>query len=302
MCKQKGFDGVEADNVEGYELETGFELTAAEQLTYNEWLANTAHSLGLSIALKNDRNQVSELEPYFDFALDEECFQSEECGKLAPFIDAGKAVFETEYSLETSEFCEQANAAGFMAMKKEPKLTATRTPCWPQAQGDWVGAKGSSGYDLAAWEGSGDVELTCPTPPPCSPRAAAACGRRRRPKRGPWKARRAPAARRQPTSTRIRLKCSCISARHTKGTSTCMRSTGTRAPAARRSPWADRPPRSPRTSPRAPGSPSRSSVGAGETRPDHGRPHRRRERRAVGDLPRRRRVSADSDRRNRARR
>jgi hypothetical protein len=157
MCKQKGFDGVEADNVEGYELETGFPLTAAEQLTYNKWLASTAHSLGLSIALKNDRNQVSELEPYFDFALDEECFQSEECGKLVPFIDAGKAVFEVEYNLAPSEFCEQANAAGYMAMKKEVSLSPARTPCWPQAQGDWVGAKGSSGYDLAAWDGSSDL-------------------------------------------------------------------------------------------------------------------------------------------------
>jgi len=157
MCKQKGFDGVEADNVEGYELETGFELTGAEQLTYNEWLAETAHSLGLSIALKNDREQASQLEPYFDFALDEECFESKECGKLAPFIDAGKAVFEVEYNIETSQFCAEANAAGFMAMKKELKLTAAREPCWPQAQGTWVGAKGSEGYDLAGWDGSGDA-------------------------------------------------------------------------------------------------------------------------------------------------
>ena len=157
MCKQKGFDGVEADNVEGYELETGFPLTAAEQLTYNKWLASTAHSLGLSIALKNDRNQVAELEPYFDFALDEECFQSEECGKLESFVDAGKAVFEVEYNLEPGEFCEKANAAGYMAMKKEVSLSPTRTPCWPQAQGDWVGAKGAAGYDLAGWEGSSDV-------------------------------------------------------------------------------------------------------------------------------------------------
>ncbi len=156
MCKQKGFDGVEADNVEGFEVETGFPLTAAEQLTYNEWLAETAHSLGLSIALKNDRQQAAELEPYFDFALDEECFQSEECGKLAPFIDAGKAVFEVEYNLTASQFCEQANAAGYMAMVKTRELSAARTPCWPQAQGDWVGTKGSAGYDLAGWNGSSD--------------------------------------------------------------------------------------------------------------------------------------------------
>jgi hypothetical protein len=157
LCKQKGFDGVEADNVEGFELDTGFPLTAAEQLTYNEWLASTAHSLGLSIALKNDRQQAAELEPYFDFALDEECFQSEECGLLSPFTEAGKAVFDVEYNLEPSQFCEQANAIGFMAMKKNVILDPPRTPCWPQAQGDWVGAKGADGFDLAGWTGSGDV-------------------------------------------------------------------------------------------------------------------------------------------------
>ncbi len=157
MCKQKGFDGVEADNVEGFELGTGFPLTAAEQLTYDEWLASEAHARGMSIALKNDRQQAAALEPYFDFALDEECFQAEECGKLQPFIDAGKAVFEVEYNLEPSQFCERANPAGYMAMKKNFVLDPPRTPCWAQAQGNWVGTKGSSGYDLAGFAGSSDV-------------------------------------------------------------------------------------------------------------------------------------------------
>ena len=29
MCKEKGFDGVEFDNMDGYQNDTGFELTAA---------------------------------------------------------------------------------------------------------------------------------------------------------------------------------------------------------------------------------------------------------------------------------
>jgi hypothetical protein len=155
LCKQKGFDGVEADNVDGFQNNTGFPLTAAEQLTYNEWLANTAHTLGLSIALKSDTDQAAELEPYFDFSLDEECFDYSECNELEPFIKAGKPVFEVEYSLEPSQFCAQANALGFMAMKKNLELDAWNSPCWPQ--GNWVGAKGSAGYDLAAWDGSSDV-------------------------------------------------------------------------------------------------------------------------------------------------
>ena len=75
LCKQKGFDGVEADNVDGYANPTGFPLTPSDQITYNMFLAAQAHIRGLSIGLKNDLDQVNDLLPYFDWALDEQCFQ-----------------------------------------------------------------------------------------------------------------------------------------------------------------------------------------------------------------------------------
>ncbi len=74
LCKSKGFDGVEFDNVDGYANNTGFPLTYADQITYNTWLANQAHTLGLSVALKNDLGQVHDLLPYFDWALDRAVF------------------------------------------------------------------------------------------------------------------------------------------------------------------------------------------------------------------------------------
>jgi hypothetical protein len=130
LCRAKGFDGVEADNVDGYENDTGFPLTGDEQLSYNRSLARTAHSLGLSIALKNDVDQARALQPYFDYALDEQCFQYSECGKLHPFVAAHKAVFEVEYDLQTSNFCSRANADGFMSMRKGINLGAARQACW----------------------------------------------------------------------------------------------------------------------------------------------------------------------------
>ena len=130
LCARKGFDGVEADNVDGYENGTGFPLTAADQLKYNEWLARTAHGLHLSIALKNDVDQTSQLEPYFDYALDEQCFQYTECQKLRPFVVHHKAVFEVEYQLPTSQFCTQANHDGFMSMRKDLDLNVKRQACW----------------------------------------------------------------------------------------------------------------------------------------------------------------------------
>ena len=43
MCKTKGFDAVEPDNVDGYENDSGFPLSARQQLTYDEWVAGEVH-------------------------------------------------------------------------------------------------------------------------------------------------------------------------------------------------------------------------------------------------------------------
>ena len=93
LCKAKGFDGVEPDNVDGYTNKSGFPLTAADQLKFNKFLATAAHARGLSVGLKNDLDQINELVGAFDWALNEQCFQYQECGLLRPFTDAGKAVF-----------------------------------------------------------------------------------------------------------------------------------------------------------------------------------------------------------------
>ena len=130
LCKQKGFDAVEPDNIDGYANDSGFPLTANDQLKYNRFLADAAHARGLSIGLKNDLDQVAALQPSFDWALNEQCFQHDECDSLRPFALAGKAVFIAEYELEVGSFCPQAQAAGYMAMRKRLDLDAWRETCW----------------------------------------------------------------------------------------------------------------------------------------------------------------------------
>jgi hypothetical protein len=129
MCANKGFDAVEFDNVDGYQNHTGFPLHAADQARYNVFLANQAHKRGMSAVLKNDLGQVGKLLPYFDFALNEQCFQYHECSKLTPFVDAGKAVFGVEYKLDTTNFCPDANAMNFNFLKKKLSLRAWRVAC-----------------------------------------------------------------------------------------------------------------------------------------------------------------------------
>jgi len=129
LAVEKGCDGVDPDNLDGYENETGFPIKASDQLIYNKFLSQSALSRGLSIGLKNDLNQAVELEPYFDWSINEECFYYQECSLLSPFIEAGKPVFVIEYELEPDEFCLQANQLGFNALVKNWELDSYRFDC-----------------------------------------------------------------------------------------------------------------------------------------------------------------------------
>jgi hypothetical protein len=130
-CDRKGFDAVEFDNVDGYQNDTGFRLSGADQLRYNVFLANHAHRLGMSAALKNDVGQIRTLIDYFDFTLNEQCHQYHECDRLDRFVDDGKAVFGVEYKLKKSAFCPQSNAHDFNFLKKRLGLGPWRRPCRP---------------------------------------------------------------------------------------------------------------------------------------------------------------------------
>ncbi len=126
----QGCDGVEPDNVDGWDNNSGFPLTPADQLTYNRWWADEAHARGLSVGLKNDLAQVPQLVDDFDWALNEQCFQFNECETLQPFVDAGKAVFGVEYQGSTNVFCPVINALDYDWLKMNFDLdNSVRIPC-----------------------------------------------------------------------------------------------------------------------------------------------------------------------------
>jgi hypothetical protein len=128
-CAAKGFDGVDPDNVDGFANDTGFPLTAADQRRFDAWLANAAHRRGLSVGLKNTLELIPALLPYFDFAIDEECFRYRECTRLRPFIEAGRSVVVVEYELPRTAFCDRADELGLFAIRKRLSLGPWRRPC-----------------------------------------------------------------------------------------------------------------------------------------------------------------------------
>ena len=111
--------------------------SAATQEQFDAAIANLAHTAGFAVGLKNDLGQAGDLQPYFDFAINEQCWQYRECNSPAPGLQAwpstyGKAVFDVEYKLATSKFCPQANSPSynFNSILKDVNLhDVPYTPC-----------------------------------------------------------------------------------------------------------------------------------------------------------------------------
>jgi hypothetical protein len=117
VCRDKGFDAVEPDNLDSYQNSPGFSTTAADQLAYDEWIAGAVHGLGLAVFQKNDLDQIPTLEPFFDGILDEECNQYSECAALAPYPAANKPAWNAEYTEDgatTASFCAADVGAGIV--------------------------------------------------------------------------------------------------------------------------------------------------------------------------------------------
>jgi hypothetical protein len=131
MCRKKGFDAIEPDNIEAFSNASGFPITAADQLVFNEWVAGAAHALGMAVLQKNDGEQAAQLEPYFDGVLTEQCNQYSECGDFAPYLSVGKPVINAEYRLRDSSFCAADQRQGIVGARFNLALDGRRfEPCW----------------------------------------------------------------------------------------------------------------------------------------------------------------------------
>jgi hypothetical protein len=117
-ARSAGADAIEFDNVDAYQNKTGLTISSATQEQFNVAIANLAHGNGFAVGLKNDLGQANDLQPYFDFAINEQCWQFNECNFPPPGLQVwpstyGKAVFNVEYKLSTSKFCPQANSSSY---------------------------------------------------------------------------------------------------------------------------------------------------------------------------------------------
>jgi len=131
VARDKGCDAVDPDNVDLHLPNTGFDISEADMLRFNRDLAREAHALGLAIGLKNSIELFNDLADVYDFAVNEECFEFDECDAYStPFIAAEKAVFHIEYvsTGRINEVCVVTEPLGLSTLIKNTALDA-RTPC-----------------------------------------------------------------------------------------------------------------------------------------------------------------------------
>ena len=95
-------------------------------------LANYMHGLGLGWWIKNPDDTgdsyAADMYPLADAVLTEQCNQSRSCGLLSAYV-GHKAVFNAEYHLKTSSFCQHDDSRGFNGARFNLALTGVRKPC-----------------------------------------------------------------------------------------------------------------------------------------------------------------------------
>ena len=132
-----GCDAIEVDNLDGYQISDVKDnwsnpLTKEDTVVFARWLGNTAHSLGISIGLKNIPGLISSVGSYFDFAINESCIHyKNECAMYKNFIRTGKPVFGITYGSFTGQLqtmCKELNGVGIsMIVKKSQSLVQAST-------------------------------------------------------------------------------------------------------------------------------------------------------------------------------
>lgn len=96
--KSKNCDALEWDNVDPHQQTTGFNFNLDDTYDFLKFLADETHKAGMAVALKNNVESLARLAPLFDFAVNEQCFEYDECADYKKyFVDLGKPVFNVEY-------------------------------------------------------------------------------------------------------------------------------------------------------------------------------------------------------------
>lgn len=131
--KDAGCASVVVANVTNSGMDTGFAVTAAEQMSYLVQLSEQIHQRGLVAGLATAEDRVAEVEPFFDWAYAQDCWVADKCASYSPFVDVGKAVLGVAFGDGTTaaSLCAGATGSGINLLVKPQDLGPFRFACSP---------------------------------------------------------------------------------------------------------------------------------------------------------------------------
>jgi hypothetical protein len=131
LAATRGCDAVELSNLQAHTVDSGFPLTAADDVAYARYLIAAAHAHGLSAGASVSDDLVGSLASEMDWGLTEECLAYDTCDAWRALADAGKRVFMIEYgsAADAPVLCPRATALGFSLVIKRSSLDAFRVGC-----------------------------------------------------------------------------------------------------------------------------------------------------------------------------
>lgn len=127
LAREKGFDGVDPDNVDAYDNKNGLKLTRDDAVDYVLFLAREAHARGLSAGLKNAGDIVPRVVGEVQWCVQEQCVQYGDEEQFEPFVSAGKPVFHVEYPKGDDADNDRHNDGKDVTGKKRDKCFKAKT-------------------------------------------------------------------------------------------------------------------------------------------------------------------------------
>lgn len=97
IAANMGCDGIDPDNVDGYDNDNGLDLSEDDSVDFVRFLAQEASSRGMITGLKNAAAIIDNVIDVVSFSVNEQCVQYNECDNFIAFPENGKPVFHIEY-------------------------------------------------------------------------------------------------------------------------------------------------------------------------------------------------------------
>lgn len=113
LAQTKGCLGIDADNIDGYSNDSGFDMTEDDAVDYIQFLAQAASNNSLVYGLKNGGDLIPRVLNVSGWVVNEQCAAFGECDLYEPFVLAGKPVFHVEYTED--ETAQSVNASFYNA-------------------------------------------------------------------------------------------------------------------------------------------------------------------------------------------